>query len=347
MNDTAPRLKSARDGLLGAGPETLQLNLANACNLDCVFCWNHSPRVAPRPAEWHGQRLSDAHLDGVLADLERLRPARLLLSGRGEPLLHPRVEELLLQAQELAIPVTVQTNGSCGPEPQRLAELGVDRLLVNLSAATAEGYARVHPGSARWYATTLGRLRRIAALARPRITLTAVVCRENIDQIVPLAELSEQLSAPLFLKGMEWSAELEALTLEKAEALRVQQLLEALASRPRRSPIDSAHLRAVASAAGRGSKRFSAPGERLRCLMGWFYLRVTCEGEVMFCCKDKPRGHLDQRSLYDIWRSPRYHLWRLAGRDGDMQAGLFDEKCQRCSNVARNSELLRRYDAGG
>ena len=88
--DEDPRLEQVRSGRLYLGPETLQLNLGNACNLDCIFCWNHSPLVEPRPAAWQRQRLSDAHLDAVLADLPRLAPARVLLSGRGEPLLHPR-----------------------------------------------------------------------------------------------------------------------------------------------------------------------------------------------------------------------------------------------------------------
>lgn len=341
------RLQRVRSGLLGGGPETLQLNLANACNLDCLFCWNHSPLVEPRSAVWQRQRLSDAHLEGVLVDLPRLDPDRLLLSGRGEPLLHPRVEALLEKARELTIPVTVQTNGTAGPSPARLEELGVERLLVNLSAATAEGYARLHPKGARLHAETLARLRAIAKLQRPRITLTAVICRENIEEIEPLAELARELSAPLLLKGMEWSAELEQLLLGPEEVPRVE---EALARAKRQlkgasATLDSAHLEAVLSAARSGSARFSADGRPLRCLMGWFYLRVTCAGEVMFCCKDKRVGHLDERSLYAIWRAPRYQLWRLAGRDGDTSAGLFDEKCQRCSNVARNRVLLRRYDA--
>ena len=75
--------------------------------------------------------------------------------------------------------------------------------------------------------------------------------------------------------------------------------------------------------------------------MGWFYLRVTCEGRVMFCCKDKLVDHLDRRSLYEIWRSPTYHLHRLAGRDGDTSTGLFNSKCAACSNFSRNRQVAR------
>jgi hypothetical protein len=80
--------------------------------------------------------------------------------------------------------------------------------------------------------------------------------------------------------------------------------------------------------------------------MGWFYLRVTCDGRVMFCCKEKPVDHLDRRNLYAIWRAPAYHLWRLAGRDGDITAGLFDDKCRACSNFAQNLEVARELADG-
>jgi hypothetical protein len=75
--------------------------------------------------------------------------------------------------------------------------------------------------------------------------------------------------------------------------------------------------------------------------MGWYYLRVTTDGDVMFCCKDKRMGTLAERSLYEVWRSPAYHLNRLAGRDGDPSTGLFDAKCRACSNFARNVEIRR------
>ena len=102
-----------------------------------------------------------------------------------------------------------------------------------------------------------------------------------------------------------------------------------------------------AAAAG---KRFTDSLAAGPCYMGWYYLRVTCDGRVMFCCKDKQVGHLDDGSLYHIWRDPAYQLLRLAGRDGEHGAGLFDAKCRACSNFARNREVhlaLQRLSAAG
>ncbi|MCA9692370.1 MAG: radical SAM protein [Myxococcales bacterium] len=125
---SALRLASVDQGRLRCGPEVLQINLQNACNLNCTFCWNHSPLTPYPPARWYAQRLSEAHLDNVLASIPKLMPGRVQLSGRGEPTLHPGARRLLEALRELGVPVTIQTNGVGGLEPEAFVELGVERL---------------------------------------------------------------------------------------------------------------------------------------------------------------------------------------------------------------------------
>jgi MoaA/NifB/PqqE/SkfB family radical SAM enzyme len=336
------RLRSVAEGKLLCGPETLQLNLTNACNLNCIFCWNHSPLQPPATPRWAAERLGDRHLELVLRALPRLRPGRVLLSGRGEPLLHPRAEALLEQLQRLSIPAWLQTNGVAGPEPERLAALGVERLVVNLSAATPEAYERTHPGKGELLQQVLRRLRRLALLAgRPRIRLVAVIQRSNRDQLLPLLDLAPGLGASLELRGMEPKAGLEPLALDPAQrAQALQELARCRRQAARRGvELRAEHLERLRRRQTH-SGSFSDDLAAGPCYMGWYYLRVTCDGRVMFCCKDKLLDHLDRRpDLYAIWRAASTHQLRLAGRDGDVDAGLLDESCRACSNFARNRQL--------
>jgi len=379
------RLTAVREGRLLRGPETLQLNLTNACNLRCVFCWNHSPLRPDAPQGWHSRQLEPGHLASVLDDLPRLRPGHVLLSGRGEPMLHPAIRELLGALQRHSIPATIQTNGTTGPAPEELAALGVGHLLVNISAATAAGYAETHPARRGLHARVVDRLERLAELRRarggepplesgpsaqdvnrapaPAVSLVAVIQRSNHRELLPLLELAQQVGATaLHLKGMEPQPGLEPLQLDRGQRDRVRADLLELERRCPALDIElrGEHLQQLLDHPGRRELRSSRPCGALRdeapqftedlrqgpCYMGWYYLRVTCDGRVMFCCKDKLVDHLDRRSLYQIWRSAAYQLLRTAARDGDAVDGPFDDKCLGCSNFARNRQIHRQLHEG-
>src|SRR5690606_444911 len=43
------RLEAFADGTLPLGPQTIHLDVTNACNTDCVTCWDHSPHLQQPP----------------------------------------------------------------------------------------------------------------------------------------------------------------------------------------------------------------------------------------------------------------------------------------------------------
>lgn len=318
------------------------MNLGHACNLNCVFCWNHSPLLSPRSASWHRQVMSSDHADNVADALPMLRPDRMMLSGQGEPLIQAAAEVLIDAANRAGIELFVQTNGVAGVPVERLAS--VRRLLVNVSAATPEGYERTHPGRGHLLESVRKRLGQVAELrARgrgPDVTLIAIVQRANIDELVPLVDLAASVGATtLHLKGMEHAGGLESLMFEEQERDRVRHNLRLARERAMELGVSlrATHLEQVLDSVD--ARLFTSRLKQMPCLMGWYYLRVTCDGRVMFCCKDKQVGHLDEAPLYRIWRSPVYHLHRLAARAGDPSTGLLDDRCQACSNFERNLEI--------
>jgi MoaA/NifB/PqqE/SkfB family radical SAM enzyme len=343
MERDSRRLESVRRGGLLFGPEILQVNLGHRCNLDCIFCWNHSPLLPRRSKAWHGAILSDRHARNVAEAIPVLRPDRVVLSGQGEPLIQKAAPVILHAALDAGIPVVVQTNGVGGIDVERLE--GVERLMVNLSAATPDGYEATHPGCGGLLPRVVGRMRQAAVLRSrgkgPEVTILAVVQRTNIDELVPIVELAREVGASaVHFKGMEFAPGLETLVLDAEDRERVRRGLELAKECALRLGVSlhSAHLEQVLGCSD--GRRFTDCMTSVPCVMGWYYLRVTCDGRVMFCCKDKLVGHLDDRPLSRIWRSPTYHLHRLAARDGDGSTGLLDEKCRACSNFERNRQVV-------
>ncbi|HKT20569.1 MAG TPA: radical SAM protein, partial [Stellaceae bacterium] len=122
-------------------PETIYLELADYCNLNCTFCG--------REAEV--KRTGD---NGGFTDIEKLkqleRPLRaakyLGLSGRiGEPLLYPRLNEFLRWVFEInpAVRLRITTNGtSLTAKMASLLGGHIDWISVSLNASNASAYAR-------------------------------------------------------------------------------------------------------------------------------------------------------------------------------------------------------------
>jgi MoaA/NifB/PqqE/SkfB family radical SAM enzyme len=338
---TELRLRGIDEGRLLAGPETLQVNMQNACNLNCVFCWNYTPLKEAPTAEWMSERLSDAHVDAVIEALPELKPGRMRLSGRGEPLLHPRAAELLDAARRANVPTAIQTNAIAGLTPEQLTELKVERLLANVSAGTQEGYEITHPGRGHYFDRVVARLKRVRELDGPKVTIVAIIHAKNALEPPDIVKLAHSIGADsVQLKGMEMADGLAPLMLGNAERAQAKQALAQARRLGEELGIEvrDTHVAQVIDHM-RGDGQFTGDLSRGPCYMGWYYLRVTEDGRVMFCCKDKEVDHLDRRGLYAIWRSAAYQYLRVSGRDSDLESGLFDAKCGRCSNFADNRRV--------
>ncbi len=80
-------------------------NITRTCNLRCVHCY------ADSHAEQYPGELTWEQCCAVIDDLAAYKVNALLLSG-GEPLLHPRLPQILERATQKGLKVTLSTNGT-------------------------------------------------------------------------------------------------------------------------------------------------------------------------------------------------------------------------------------------
>ena len=123
-------------------------DVTNGCNSKCAHCYNLGAQNGRRG--YAGAALSDEERSELLKALREQGVFRLVVSG-GEPLLHPRIFDLLHEARSLGFQVVLYTNGLLVNEEaaNRLAGLGLVSVEVSIygaSAATHELVTRV-PGS--------------------------------------------------------------------------------------------------------------------------------------------------------------------------------------------------------
>jgi SAM-dependent methyltransferase/MoaA/NifB/PqqE/SkfB family radical SAM enzyme len=183
-------------------PDVVYVELADYCNLNCVFCGRENEIKTVRGGDVGG-----------FADLEKIkmleRPLRtakyLGLSGRiGEPLIYPHLAELLdwLYALNPSIKLRITTNGTA--LSQKMAGLLRDRidfLAISLNASNADAYARdmrpvgYKPGT-DWTPKWNNFIRRITEFIealppsdRSRVRIIAPIHRGNIEDVPDFVRL--------------------------------------------------------------------------------------------------------------------------------------------------------------
>ena len=337
-------------GKIFTGPRMVQINIANRCNLDCIFCWVHSPFAPPAPGEWKRTRITMPVFRQTVTGLGRIGTGGILFSGQGEPFTHPQIDDMISLVKQEDIRLEIQTNLHL-VDVEKVAALGVDKLHVNLSAASEETYREVHPaekpGSFKRLRQKLDALQEMRVKGRhaPEVEFIHVIHTRNYHEIPRMIELAADYDASgIFLKMMETND--HVLHLLPAEADR-----ESMAERLKEAENLASRHGVNANFSGFGYQlshvddtgEFSAGlYDRIGCYMGWFFVRVNLDGNVSFCCKDKFLDRVTpSRSLSDIWHSVRYHHFRLIAKDMDFKKGkgFLDAKCRRCSNFNQNMTI--------
>lgn len=335
MSPASPRLEDYRAGEVRRGPETVHIDLSNACNLNCIGCWNHSPYLTrPRPAEWKRQRADAGRVRALLADLRDLETERVIFSGSGDPGTHPKLLDLIACASRLGLKTTLISNLGL-LDPAELLAAGVTTLLVNVWAGTAETYATTHPNQRP---EAFGRLAEKLRALRPRnVALVNVVCRQNCHELVEMVEFAASVGARrLHLKVASTGEGTEAVALGPAERAQVLAQADAVARRLAETGV-GANLELFLSQV-RAPEEAEAPAGVPGCYAGWFYSRVYVDGRVFLCCKHETLvGDISRQSFREIWFGDAYRAMRAR-----LRAGRLFPFCAHCGNRDLNASVHRR-----
>jgi tungsten cofactor oxidoreducase radical SAM maturase len=202
----SPRLEEAdgfwaevRDGELLLHPRVQDLakvyiEPTTGCNLTCRTCirnvWSE-PVGAMSAGTW-------TRLQSQLAELPQL--SRVVFTGFGEPLTHPRILDMIADVRARGIAVSLGTNGLL-LEPataRELVRLGVDRLVVSVDGVDPAVYADVRGAALQQVLDNIRNLNdakhQLDSLL-PALSIEFVALKSNLHELPELAGLASRLSA--------------------------------------------------------------------------------------------------------------------------------------------------------
>ena len=165
--------------------------LTEGCNLACRHCW-----IAPE-YQTEAHSYPSLSLDLFRSILEQAKPLGLSsvkLTG-GEPLLHPRIEEILEVVRSEDLRLVLETNGTlCTTDlAERVALCKKPFVSVSLDAAEAEIHEWIRGVPGCFEAALEGIRNLVNAGLRLEIVITVMRC--NKDQMAAVVRLVESLGA--------------------------------------------------------------------------------------------------------------------------------------------------------
>lgn len=344
MTDLRPHiLAGIRHGRPLVGPSNVHIDVTNTCNAKCITCWDHSPLLTtPRSRAWKQQTLPWARFEETLAALDRMGSCRaVVLSGMGEPLLHPRIYDMMAAVKERGWHLTVLSN-LLAADIDRLAVAGVDNLLVGVHGATPVAYTAFHPGwTEAQFHTMCSHLRRLTR-AGVRTRHVQVIDRNTAPDVVAMVRFGRRFRADRVnykLASLTGGTEATAITPEQHAWLRDEAVPEATALA---AALDvHTNLDLFARQLAHDDALTTTDMGTIGCYMGFVYTRIDVEGNVLFCCNTHVRvGHLADGPLDVLWEG---EAWQ-ALRERIARHEWF-EGCERCGKVEQNVKWAERLAA--
>ncbi|MCA1959899.1 MAG: SynChlorMet cassette radical SAM/SPASM protein ScmF [Desulfomonile sp.] len=165
--------------------------LTRGCNLHCRHCW-----IEPQ-FQTGARTYPSLDFDlfvSVLDQAQALGLSGVKLTG-GEPLIHPRIDNILDEIQRRELGLTIETNGvACTADLARRIRACKDASVsVSLDGADAETHEWMRGVAGSFEAAITGVRNLVDAGFKPQIIMT--VCRQNKHDIESLVRLAEALGA--------------------------------------------------------------------------------------------------------------------------------------------------------
>lgn len=326
-------------GVPTSGPRTVHFDVTNACNAACITCWDHSPLLnEKRSAAWKKTRIDPDAFATLVDELAAMGTVKsVIVSGMGDPLVHPDIYDMLARVKRHGWHLTLMTN-LIAADIDRLARLDIDQFLIGVHGATPVAYSAFHPGwDEREFFTLCKHLR---ALRRAKVRHVQVINRDTAPEFVDMVRFGQQFNAERVnfkLASLAGGTESCRITEAQREEL-LAKLPEARALAEQLNVQTNLDLFERQLIANEDDDSATTPMAEIGCFQGFVYTRITASGDVLYCCNTQVKvGQLGDAPFAQLWRGEAWQALRDRFRRGDYMAG-----CERCGKFEQNVKLSKR-----
>lgn len=321
-------MKSNRLRLLGIkndkallGPERLEIEIINYCNINCLTCWFFSPINPPfKDNPW---KIEMDTFKKIIGAAKKMSVDSVCIPGIGEPTLHPDLGEMILHTKKNSIPLHLATNLTLRSEKLRKHLLLTDNIDVTFLAPGKKDYDKLQCSkSPSKFKTVVKNIEYLSTHKKiknkPRINIMFIVNKMNYRFLEDMLKLSEAIGADsLELQPFDSRGKNKRLNLGPKEMRDFFKM---------KKDLKKSYPLLEESFFDRYYRSLKQEGKNLkRCYMGYFTALVAVKGDVKIGCfspKAPTAGNIYHRDLTEIWYSDKaqtirnQYIYNLRGIHG-------------------------------
>jgi len=329
-------------------PFTAEIDLTRQCNLTCFGCKFHSRLLSTslKHNSLQERNISLSLFKKACNELKSMGTKQIVLTGEGEPFLHPKLFDIISLAKKAVQKVILYTNGTFLDKEriQSLIDSGLDILRVSLWAGSAKNYEDTHPGiSGSKFDEIINGLKLLEQYKyeqkkrSPSVVLFHALSSYNFKNIESMVDIAKEVNCKgvTFFPLQNRRGELDSFSLsqEEEKMLRISLIT---AKRDFDSHLIDHNIDEVLSLYNKGKNAW----HKSACYIAWYHTYIKIDGTVVPCFRcDIPMGNLNKSGFEEIWKGNAYNAFR---QNTIMGKGLrsVEKNCD-CSFCCHHFENLR------
>lgn len=332
------RILSIQKNLLLTYPQSIRLDITSVCNLNCNYCWVHSPLEKKNPS---AKFMPFPMIEHIFKTATLWRLCDISLSGDGEPTLHPYFKDIVNLAQQNMLPLTLTTNATFDSSLLKTVSL-IPELLINVSAPTKELYHDIQsPYNAQTYDQVLHNLHILSELSKhhrtPHLHFVSILNKTNVNYVPELLNMAKKFNAKrISFRIMDPTENTQCLNLNDEHKNNLITIIDKILKHKSSVPHNLYDIKQELQTPSSSAYHLQ------HCYVGWFMLFINLNLDVGFCCHNESIlfDNLNQHSLEEIWKSKKAHQLRLLCKNHfDVQRPPFKGECEWCYWYQENQQV--------
>ncbi|MCJ8346214.1 radical SAM protein [bacterium] len=354
------------------GPQSVHIDVTSKCNTKCTFCGYHTDLIDDKP--WTKNGWSEKELDfnlfkNFVDDLVSLQSKEdVLLTGGGEPLMHPKILDMISYLRQNEIYTILFTNGLLLKKytVNQLVDLGLNKIYWSIHSASSNTWIMQHPGAnPSTFQMVIDQMKYLVEYKKakgtqyPTIVLVNAISAVNTHEVMDLVDLAidlqvDHLRLQVVHKHNEQTNHLLLTKYQLTELSKKLPLIEKKLKQHNILLLDNIAFQVSHLLENMDKKevinddwtynKYNQSG----CFIGYLFTRTWVDGTMSYCCHDRVVNHLEN-GFASSWNSKEYNHYRFVSKHYDDSQNILLKKNERgswllgkdCSSCG-NYELINR-----